>query len=160
MIRRLTLSLFSGALLTASLVPASASAHGPLRRGYVIEHNIAFNMTTSNCACDEKWFTMGLRPGTVSITATIQNCHRELSPACGLTMFFFRARARGQEQLKMETVGCSTSKSRCGKSVQLSYRVSEQGVYYVLVRGSGSTIIHYRVRVRGNLYVLNCQKYC
>jgi len=156
MIRRLFVSLVLSSGLLIGLLPSAASAHGPALRGRLVDRsNASLVAMTGNCACNRQWYTMGLQPGAVNLSINVQSCRGLVGPNCGIFAFLYK----GSREVQTANVGCDTKKA-CGQSLQLRYKVSGSGVYYVVIQGTGATTIWYRMTVRGNVYPLHCNKYC
>jgi len=156
MIRRLFVCLVLCTGLFIGLLPAAASAHGPALRGRVVDRsNATLVARTGKCSCDKQWYTMGLQPGAFNLSIAVQSCRGTAVPTCGAFAFLYR----GSHVIQTANVGCYASKP-CAQELQLQYRVTHGGVYYVLIQGTGAVTIWYRMRVRANLYPLHCHTYC
>ena len=156
MIRRLFVSLVLTSGLLTGLLPAAASAHGPALRGRLVDRsNASLVAMTGNCACYRQWYTVGLQPGSFSLSINVQSCRGTVGPACGIFAFLYK----GSREVQTANVGCP-AKTACGQSLQLRYKVGSTGVYYILIQGSGAVTIWYRMTVRGNIYPLHCHRYC
>ena len=137
-------------------VTTSAHAHGPAPKGQVIGRPMTVSSTTGLCICDERWYTVGLRPGVLQISARLARCGDHMSATCAISVFLLR----GTEQLRELRPGCLSSQANCNRTETARYRIPRKGVYYVLVRGGGSNLIYYSLRVRGPVFALRCGKYC
>ena len=154
--RRLLVALLVSVPLLVALWPGSVLAHGPIRRGLVLDRNLDRTFTTSIVTTDWQWFTMGLRPGPIAVIATDKVCRLPFAPTCGITVALYH----GSRLLKVAQVACYSKPRRCGQSTRLDYTVTSSSVYYVVVAGTGGARIRFRLRVRATFYPLRCRKYC
>jgi len=155
MVRRVVISL----LLIASVLvmwPTGVSARGIPVKGMRINDSTTISRVTGNCQCNWEWFTVGLKPGTLTVSATIKSCAGMMAPACGMYIDLIR----GNAMLTRAQSGCYGSKSHCNQPLDLTYRISRQGVYYLMVHGAGAQEVTYAMRVRGNIYRLACWASC
>ncbi|MGI8827746.1 MAG: hypothetical protein ACR2JC_19360 [Chloroflexota bacterium] len=144
------------ALAVTAVAPGVAQAAQPKLKGNLIEAPATLTGLTGSCQCDWQWYTVGLRPGTVSLTATLRRDGPIMAPSYAL----FVSLIRGGSVLKTVQVSCSSTRPRCGRHVTLSHRIATSGVYYLLVRGEGSAAMQFSVQVRGKLYPLHCRSSC
>jgi len=156
MIQRLTLVSVLCCALAAGLLPTSASAHGPVRRGIVVDAPSVRTGRTGNCACYNQWYTVGINAGTVKMSLHVTFCQQTLAPSCGVVAYL----RDSSHDISNASTGCFTSKFRCDGGINLSYHAARPGVYYLLVKGEGANVIRYVLSVRGSLYPLHCSKYC
>lgn len=156
MILRLALLLLAAATLALTPNPRVALAHGPALKGQELDRATYIQTTTSSCVCDNKWFTFGVAPGMLKITARVQRCGSRATPNCGVEAYLMR----GDSTVASAKPACLSSQTRCNKSQSITLRVKKQGVYYLLLRGSSSYLIYYSLGIRGPIYALHCRRYC
>jgi hypothetical protein len=159
MIRRTLWPLLLALVLSALFLPQAAFAQRHPVRGQVLNQNITLKPFTSSCACDARWYTVGLRPGTVRVSAQVLACGMSRNPTCGINVFLLQA-ANTPRTVRVGQASCSMHPFHCGAAANLAYSVTQQGVYYMLVRGLGADSIRFSLRLQGNLYTLHCTKYC
>ncbi|GAC1466262.1 MAG: hypothetical protein PVSMB7_11490 [Chloroflexota bacterium] len=144
-------------LTVAVMLPVtSAVARQEKLRGYLFTHPATVRGTTGSCQCVWQWYTVGLRPGTVHLTATLrQNGPREAPTYAVLVSLL-----RGGVSIRDMQVACDATQPHCGKRSSASATIKAGGVYYILVHGEGSSTIDYSLAVRGTLYPLQCRLFC
>lgn len=156
MSRWLPLSILLCVLASLTLLPHAASAHGPKLRGSELDGNVTINGLTGGYHKNWSWYTVGLRPGMITVQARMNVCNRALAPTCGLYVDLLQ----GGQVLQSQTAACLSKHPRCGASAQLTYRIRTAGAYYLLIMGAGGEAISYTMRLQANIYRLNCHKYC
>lgn len=156
MIVRLALLSLVAVGLALTPNPRAVLAHGPALKGQELDRSVTMRATTSSCVCDNRWFTFGLGPGVLKVTATVQRCGSRATPQCGIEAYL----VRGGITLGDARPACLSSQAHCNKSQTISFRVPKRGVYYLLVRGSSSYLIYYSLGIHGPIYPLHCRKYC
>jgi hypothetical protein len=154
-LRCIVLCAVALAALLGPRTPA-ASAHGPLLKGQKIDRPTAVMSTTGACVCDDRWYTLGLKPGVLQLSASLTRCGDLGSTACSIQVYLMR----GHSQLRQLQASCLISAGPCNQGDSTRYRVTRKGVFYVLVRGGGGEGVHFRLSVRGPVYPLHCGKYC
>lgn len=156
MISRFALSALVIMSVVFAISPRPALAHGAILKGMEVDHSVSLQGSTGSCSCDDRWFTMGLAPGTVKITAELQHCGTTATKTCAIEAYL----SHGKTDLGAATPACFSSQKHCNRSQTITYHVKKRGAYYLFVRGAGSLLIYYMLRIRGNLYPLHCNKYC
>jgi hypothetical protein len=113
--------------------------------------------TTGNIPQQWRWYTVGLQPGTVTVSATVQSCARALlAPTCGLFLDLLHRK----KLLQSASGACYRKQRGCHATVQLSYHIARQGAYYILATGAGGGPVTFSMRLNGNIYPLHCHTYC
>ena len=156
MIYRLVVSALVTISLVLAITPRPALAHGMILKGAEIDHNMYLHGSTGSCICDDRWFTMGLAPGTVKIIVQLQHCGTTATKTCAIEAYL----SRGKTDLGAATPACFSSQKHCNRSQTITYHVKQRGAYYLLLRGAGSLLIYFSLRINGNVYPLHCHKYC
>lgn len=154
--RRTIFALLCSLIPLVALMPGSVSAHGPLLLGREIDRSTAVSGSTGTCDCDWTWYTLGLRPGTVTVSAAVHSFTAQGGPSYGIRAVLMQ---NGRD-LTGSGVSCSSSQWQCNKSLHFSYRIRGAGVYYLAVKGVGGSGITYTMWVRGTIYPLHCSRYC
>lgn len=150
------LSLLLGATLCFAFVPRVAAAHGPRLRGREIDSNVTVSAEAGFLPKTWRWFTVGLKPGPLTVNAVVQSCGRPTAPSCGIMVQLLSMAA----SVRLGEAACRSNQPSCRASTGLSYRVDHAGVYYVLISGAGGDEVRFTLRLHGNVYRLNCRKYC
>ena len=152
--RRLLLAL---AVLAGSLMMTSgASAKGSLLKGQIIPNSEPIQTTTGSCSCVWPWYTFGLNPGEVTVTATMRTYSHIISGSWGIRLFLYR----GNTVVGHSQIGCWASQKTCVRSAVVKSNVKRKGVYYARVEGPGADGIAFSLRVDGNFYAMRCGTYC
>jgi hypothetical protein len=147
--------------ISIALLPTAASAHGPRLRGLEIDRATQLRPLTSYCICDERWFTVGLKPGAAQVSVSSVSCASPEAPTCGVDVSVSRASKSGRQIMASGHVSCDVHpKLACSGPLHLTYQVSQTGVYYILAQGLGAFGIRFTLAVSGRIYPLNCHKYC
>lgn len=152
--RSLAACLMAILLLLGASAPASA--HGPSSKGQEIGRATTIASTTGACVCDDRWYTVGLKPGVLRLTGALAHCDDPRAAACSITVFLLR----GNVQVRQFGASCLKSAGPCTQGSSAQYRVSQRGAYYVLVRGGGGENVRFTLTFRGPVYALHCRKYC
>jgi len=150
----LVLALIVGALFTTQA--SEAQSHGPLLMGRVIDTTHPFHDATGNCSCNWQWYTIGVRPGTLRIVATLHSYAGKMAPTWAIRVVLLQ----GKHQVKVGQAACLATHTSCNQSVTLTTRVSRSTIYYVEVEGPGASQISYTMRFAGALFQLHCGRYC
>src|SRR5947209_4906504 len=125
-VRRCLLVLLCTALLALSFGPGVASAHGPKRKGLELDRSQTISFRTGNCQCVWNWYTVGLRPGRVSISLSVGKCSLAITPVCSASADLYR----GSAKLKEATASCYIKHSSCKASLRAN--IDAAGAYYIL----------------------------
>lgn len=144
-------------LSLVALLPSAALAHGPAPRGVVLRSPNSVTGLTGSCPCLDRWYTVGLRPGAVGLSARITRCAVRRGYSCAAQIELIRASDRSL--VKLGQVRCGNGR-HCTQVTHLTARTGRAGIFYVLVHGEGSLSIRYSLRFSGHTYALRCRKYC
>jgi len=142
--------------VSLALHPGLASAQQSKLRGYLFTRSSTVRGITGSCECQWKWYTVGLRPGTVRITATA----RQDGPIQAPTYAVLVSLQRGGTSVSDGQVACDVTAKHCSNVLHMRASISQPGVYYILVHGEGSISIAYNLNLSGNVYPLHCRQYC
>lgn len=157
MLRRLQLTIVCLVAMFAASCPGLAWAHGPVRQGLEIDHNISgLRLSTGATPQQKRWQTVGLNPGRTSVAVKVSQCTQAIAPTCGIYLGISDPR----HTIRYTTAACYTKAKHCGAVARISFTVTRRGVYYVWFFGSGAMGINVHESVSGNIYPLHCGKYC
>lgn len=156
MVRRAGLCLILASAVVLCALPTSASAHRTPVRGMKINKSTSISAATGNCKCVWQWFTVGLKPGALTISTAIRGCQLAMAPTCGMYIDLYL----GDSRLTGAQGSCDSPQGRCGSTFSLSYRVPRSGIYYLLVHGAGAQTVNYVMHIRGKIYPLACRSSC
>lgn len=134
-------------LLAVAASAGAASAHGVTIRGQELFRATTTPGQTGDCNCVWKWYTFGVKPGELRISASITGYHVATVGSYGLRLYLYR----GKTAVRSAQLGCST-KQPCRGTAHLTYRVPRRGVYYLRVEGPGAVGVSFSLTVRGKLY--------
>jgi hypothetical protein len=104
----------------------------------------------------QQWYTLGLRPGTVTVNGRLKACGDRAQPYCFMVVTLLR----GSRTVATASAQCPSNASHCNRAWTIHYRVKTRGVFYVQVRGEVGLTMNYTLRPSGHLYALRCGKYC
>ncbi|HEX6509169.1 MAG TPA: hypothetical protein VF221_16190 [Chloroflexota bacterium] len=156
MVRRIIILVCISIFLTLSAYPRGAQAKGMPLKGQQITGAQWIVGHTGDCICDEQWYTLGLRPGPVTVDAHLLFSTMKLQPTYSLLIWF----NQGETNLKFAEKTCPRALKICNKVLGFTTHIAHAGVYYLLVKGRNAEGITYSIRVRGKLYRLHCGKTC
>lgn len=152
--RVLLLPLTLALLGILSSVPTMAS--GAPFKGYVIENSKPLDSVTGHCTCSTNWFTIGLNPGRLVVTAVLKSDEVHFAPTYAIRLELFN----GSRFLVAGQAACSAKQKVCNHVSRLAVRVPRRSVYYISVQGPGGDGIHYRLTVQGAIRMLHCRIRC
>jgi hypothetical protein len=142
-------------LITGLALPAGhAAAKGVALKGKEIDRTATITGRTGACECMAQWYTIGLKPGALTLSGVARNCQGGGPTSC----MFVVTLLRGEVSQKVVNVQCSNGK--CGKLWSLHYKVKKAGAYYIHVTGQMGLQVDYTLRPKGNIYPLHCGKVC
>lgn len=156
MIRRVVPFFLAVLLSLVWTLGVHASAHGPALKGREIDRPVSVSGQTGACECLQQWYTLGFKPGTVTISGRLKRCGDRGQPYC----FMVVSLLRGNQTVGSASAQCPSKASHCNRGWTVRYRVKRRGIYYLQVRGEVGLTMNYTLRPSGHLYRLNCGKYC
>lgn len=143
-------------LAALTMLPASVSAKGAPLRGQQITTPDFHIGSTGECICDIQWYTVRLRPGTVTVNANLLTISNSLGRTYSLLVWM----NHGGGIVGFAKNTCSRAKRICNKHLNFTVKVPKIGVYYLKLKGLGGEGISYSIRVRGNIATQKCGKSC
>src|SRR5207245_891732 len=111
---------------------------------------------TGNCSCNWQWYTFGMNPGKLTVTATMHTFQHALAKSWGIRLFLYK----GKSLLTWKQTACWSTQTKCERTISVGSNVRKQGIYYVKVEGPGADGIQFTIRVSGNMYTLKCKQTC
>jgi hypothetical protein len=135
------------------LAPFSAQAKtkAPVIQGAVLQSNRAVVGITGNCSCDYKWYTIGLRPGRVTVSLKMISVALKMGPSYELKADLQR---RNGEIIGQGQQACWRATKNCTLSVHFTAKLFRSQPYYIHVMGNGSEGLKYKLQVQGPIYRL------
>jgi hypothetical protein len=143
-------------LVALTMLPNLVSAAGAPLRGQQITTPTWRIGSTGECICDIQWYTVKLRPGTVTVNANLLTISNNLGPTYSLLVWM----NHGGGIVGFAKNTCSRAKRLCNKHLNFTLKVAKAGVYYLKLKGLGGEGISYSIRVRGNIATQRCAKTC
>jgi hypothetical protein len=127
----------------------AAPKHSAIKvHGIVLYHGQSKGLT-GNCTCDVKWYTVGLKPGKVTVTLKFVSVAMKMGPAYGFHVDLERA----DRTILGQTQGaCWRATKHCTINLHFTSNVDKQEPYYIQISGSGAEGILYVLGVQGNEY--------
>jgi hypothetical protein len=127
----------------------AASKHAAVKVHGTVLYRAQSTGQTGNCTCDDKWYTVGLKPGKVTVTLKFVSVALKMGPAYGFHVDLERA----DRTILGQTQGaCWRTTKHCVINVHFTANVDKQGPYYIQVSGSGAEGIAYLLGVQGHEY--------
>jgi hypothetical protein len=138
----------SALAILPSLSHASGQASKSKIHGVVLTHG-ASQGQTGNCTCEARWYTVGLKPGKVTVTVKFVSVAMKMGQSYGFHVDLERA----DRSILGQTQGaCWRTDKHCTINLHFSATVDTQAPYYIQVSGSGAEGIAYSLHVQGNQY--------
>ncbi len=146
-------------LLTLALLPLAsgvASAKGIPLKGQILDSNKGMTLTTGNCSCDTNWFTLGVRPGPVQISAALKTYDMGFgfSYAVRVTVL------QGGQSVAYGQAACSVKQKHCNQVARIRFQAKSRAIYYLRVEGPGAEGVRYILDVLARFQPLHCSKGC
>jgi hypothetical protein len=135
-----------------ALLPQIASAHGVPIRGMEIQGTGTTAGSVGKCSCTDQWYTIGLRPGSTTIVATIKGHSGVAAVSYGIRMGVLRVTQRTLQTVGFSQAACLSSQHRCNATARIKLQVRGRGAYYVKVSGLGANGITYAMSIQGHVY--------
>jgi hypothetical protein len=125
-----------------------------------IDRSGALLSFTGECSCNTRWYTMGLKPGKVTVKLTVIGAGQPLAVS-KLYAVTASMEHGGIYQDGTVQVTCSSAKHKCGKTGSFSFTAKTKGVYYVFVHGLAANGISYKIAfIAPHAYSLHCHQFC
>jgi hypothetical protein len=131
----------------ATLVPP-AEARTTAVKGLIIASSRPVGGQTGDCLCEWQWYTVGLNPGKILITANMGEPSHTLAPIWSMRLVVLK----GSSAVASADATCTRSFKLCRASAKVNLRVRSRGVYYIRVEGRAANLIPYGLVVRGSIY--------
>jgi hypothetical protein len=131
----------------ATLAPAVHARSAPVK-GLVIAGQRPMGGQTGDCLCEWQWYTVGLNPGNVRITANMGEPSQTLAPVWSLRLVLLK----GSSAVASSNATCARSTKLCKASAKVTLRIHSRGVYYIRIEGRAANLIPYGLIVKGNIY--------
>lgn len=130
---------------------AEAKTKAPVIQGAVLQSNRTVVGITGNCSCDYKWYTIGLKPGKVTVSLKMVSVALKMGPSYELKADLQR---RNGEIIGQGQQACWRAAKNCTLSVHFTAKLFRSQPYYIHVMGNGSEGLKYTLKVQGPIYRL------
>jgi hypothetical protein len=145
---------FRAALVAASalmVLPlgAQAKSQPSVVQGTLLSSTRPVIGQTGNCVCEAQYFTVGLKPGKVTVSIQLTSIGQKLGQSYSMKADLER---RNRTTLGMGQNACWRSDTKCRLHFTFTAKVYRAAPYYVHVQGEGGEGMQYRIQVQGPIY--------